>query len=229
MMADNTQVALEIGPKGKKFAAVALHWPGLERGGKTEQAALDSLYAYLPRYSPVAKLANMDVAFDAIKTFDVVERYPGTGSTDYWGISFAFSSYDQQDISADALDRELTLMQACWTFFDDVAGRVSAELQKGPRGGGRDRDQIIGHAFRTEQDWAEKVGVFTPDDAWMTDAGIKAHRTTYCQAIRDYHAQGIMPGKIAKWPIRFLVRHTAYHTLDHAWEMEDKDLTGKTP
>jgi len=28
------------------------------------------------------------------------------------------------------------------------------------------------------------------------------------------------------WPLRFLIRHTAFHTLDHAWEMEDKDLTG---
>ena len=25
---------------------------------------------------------------------EVVERYPGTGSTDFWGISFAFSEFD---------------------------------------------------------------------------------------------------------------------------------------
>jgi hypothetical protein len=24
----------------------------------------------------------------------------------------------------------------------------------------------------------------------------------------------------------YLIRHSAFHTLDHAWEMEDKDLTG---
>ena len=29
------------------------------------------------------------------------------------------------------------------------------------------------------------------------------------------------------WPLRYLIRHTAYHTLDHTWEMEDKDLTAK--
>jgi hypothetical protein len=23
----------------------------------------------------------------------------------------------------------------------------------------------------------------------------------------------------------FLIRHSAFHTLDHAWEMEDKDLS----
>jgi len=25
--------------------------------------------------------------------------------------------------------------------------------------------------------------------------------------------------------LRYLIRHTAYHIMDHAWEMEDKDLT----
>ena len=28
--------------------------------------------------------------------------------------------------------------------------------------------------------------------------------------------------------LRYLIRHTAFHTLDHAWEMEDKDLTAKS-
>jgi hypothetical protein len=26
----------------------------------------------------------------------------------------------------------------------------------------------------------------------------------------------------------FLIRHSAFHTLDHAWEMEDKDLTSRS-
>jgi len=47
------------------------------------------------------------------------------------------------------------------------------------------------------------------------------------QAIREYHAQGKLAGKMANGPLRFLIRHTAFHTLDHAWEMEDKDLSAK--
>jgi len=27
------------------------------------------------------------------------------------------------------------------------------------------------------------------------------------------------------WTLPFLIRHSACHTLDHAWEMEDKDLS----
>ena len=221
-MANRIRVTLETGPKGKKVAAVAPDWPGLERGAKTGEEAIEKLRAYLPRYSRVAELASLDAEFDASEGVDVVEQYPGTGSTDFWGISFAFSSIDRQGMSADELDRELRLMQACWAFFDDVRGRVSAELRKGPRGGGRDRDRIVLHLFANEQDWAKGLGVVTPDDAMLTAEGMKAHRDAYCQAIRDYHSQGKIAGK---WPLRYLIRHTAFHTMDHAWEMEDKDLT----
>lgn len=113
------------------------------------------------------------------------------------------------------------------TSKDDVRGRVSAELKKGPRGGRRDRDQIVCHTFAAERDWASGVGAITPEGAMLTGAGLKTHREAYCHAIRAYHAQGEWAGKRAKWPLRFLIRHTAFHTLDHAWEMEDKDLTAK--
>jgi hypothetical protein len=221
-MMDALRVMVEVGPKGKKVAAVAPDWPGLARGAKTEDAAIERLLAYLPRYATVAKLAGMDAAFPASATVDVVERYTGTGSTDFWGISFAFSSFDRQFMTSDALARELTVMRACWTFFDEVRSRVSAEMQKGPRGGGRDRDQIVRHTVGTEQDWAKKLGVITPPDAMLSDEGLQAYRDAYGDAIREFHAQG----KMARtWPLRFLIRHTAFHTMDHAWEMEDKDLT----
>ena len=223
-MANELRVTLEVGPKDKKVVAVAPDWPGLERGAKTGEAAIETLQSYLPRYARVAKLAGLDGEFAAIASIDVVEQYEGTGSTDFWGISFAFSSIDGQQMPREVLDRQVTLMQACWTFFDEVRGRVSAEMKKGPRGGGRDRDRIVRHVLGTEQDWAKKVGVRTPGDAIVTDeAGLKTYRDTYCAAIRTFQAEGRMA---RNWPLRYLIRHTAYHTMDHAWEMEDKDLTG---
>jgi hypothetical protein len=221
-MTDAMRVMLEIGPKGKKVVAVAPDWPGLERGAKTGEAAIERLLAYLPRYAQVAKLAGRDAEIATSTTVDVVEQYPGTGSTDFWGVSFAFSDIDRQAMSSAALDRELTLMRACWAFFDDVRARVSAELQKGPRGGGRDREHIVRHTIGAEQDWARKLEVRAPRGALQTDEGLQAHRDAYCTAIRTFHAQG---QSARNWPLRYLIRHTAYHTLDHAWEMEDKDLT----
>ena len=218
------QATLEIGPKGKRVVAVAPDWPGLERGAKTEEAAIERLISYLPRYAAVARLAGMEAGLADVNRVDVVERYDGTSSTDFWGISFAFSSIDKQAMSSEALDRELQLMQACWAFFDDVRSRVSAELKKGPRGGGRDRDRIVRHTIAAQLDWAKKLGIRTTGDAPLSKQELDAHRAAYCEAIRSFHSEG----KMARtWPLRYLIRHTAYHTLDHAWEMEDKDLTSR--
>ncbi len=223
-MADTLRVMLEIGPKNKRVVAAAPDWPGLERGAKTEEAALAQVQAYLPRYAPVARLAGMNAQFPSNATVDVVERYPGTGSTDFWGISFAFSGSDREAVSSAALERELALLRACWVFFDEVRARVSAEMQKGPRGGGRDRDRIVRHTLGAELDWTPKLGLHHAYDTLLTEEGLNAHRDAYCAAIRALYAQG----KLARtWPLRYLIRHTAFHTLDHAWEMEDKDLTGK--
>lgn len=166
----------------------------------------------------------MEATFATTAVVNVGGQYPGTGSTDFWGISSAYSSTDQQALSGEALERELALMRACWAFFDDVRSRVPAEMQRGPRGAGRDRERIVRHAFTAKWDCAKKLGVLTPQDAMLTNKGLTLHREAYCDAIRMLHS----PSKMARtWPLRYLIRHTAYHTLDHAWEMEDKDLTAK--
>jgi len=68
------------------------------------------------------------------------------------------------------------------------------------------------------------IAVLTPPESMLTAEGLNAYRAAYVDAIRDYYAQG----KTArKWPLRFLIRHTAFHTMDHSWEMEDRDLTAK--
>ncbi len=230
---NDLRVMLEIGLRGKRVVAVAPDWPGLERGAKTGEAAVERLLSSVPRYAPVAKLAGMEAAFATGTTgsaVEVVEEYPGTGSTDFWGISFAFSTIDQAAMTGEALERELALMRACWLFFDDVRSHVSAEMQRGPRGGGRDRDRIVRHTLFTEQDWAKMLGVVLSEEAqqaMLTDAGLtalNAYRDAYCGAIREFHSENKMA---RKWPLRYLIRHTAFHTLDHAWEMEDKDLTAK--
>src|SRR5690242_19323201 len=90
---NDLRVMLEIGLRGKRVVAVAPDWPGLERGATTEEAAIERLLSYVPRYVPVAKLAGIETEF-ATNTgnadVSVVEQYSGTGSTDFWGISFAF-------------------------------------------------------------------------------------------------------------------------------------------
>jgi hypothetical protein len=222
-MSDELRVALEIGPKGKKVVAWAPDWPGLSRGAKTADLALERLVTYVPRYVPVATLAGMDETFSTDVVPNVVDEYVGTGSTDYWGISFGYSEIDRAPMSDAALEHDLTLMQATWAYFDQVRTQVSDELRKGPRGGGRDRDDLVRHVIGAEYDMAWKVGIPAMETgAWRDDGNLRAYRESYVAAIRQYHAEGKM-GR--KWPLHFLIRHTAFHTLDHTWEMEDRDLT----
>ena len=219
------RTVLERGPKGKRSVAFSLDWQGWSRGAKTVELALETLEAYRRRYRPIADLAGLADEFDAAGPLEVVEDRVGPGSTDFWGISFAPSSTEQGPMSQAELDRGITILQACWTFFDGVATRVSPEMRKGPRGGGRDRDRIIRHTIRTEsEDFAKQVGLRIPEEAALTPHGLRQHRETYVAAIRAYNA-GEVPRRMRSWTLPFLIRHSAFHTLDHAWEMEDKDLS----
>ena len=206
--------------------AFSLDWPGWSRSAKTAALALDTLESYRERYRPVASLAGMTDEFDAAGPLEIVEDKVGTGSTDFWGISFSPSATEQDPMDAAALERGITLLQACWTFFDGVAARVSPEMRKGPRGGGRDRDRIIRHTIRNEsEDFAKKVGLRIPEGAALTPDGLRQHRETYVAAMRAYNA-GEVARRMRSWTLPFLIRHSAFHTLDHAWEMDDKDLSG---
>lgn len=221
-MSHPLQVLLEVGPKGKKFVAVAPDWTGLERGAKTEEAAATVLLPYIPRYAPVARLAGLGEEYSDITDIDVAGTYPGVGSTDFWGISFGFSDFDHAEMSDAEFERELSLMQAGWAFFDEVRSRVSAELAKGPRGSDKTRDQVVRHTIYAEFDMAKKVGVPAPEPFPPSEEQLQAYREDYVSRIRLFHAEG---KSARKWPLRYLIRHTAYHTINHAWEMEDKDLT----
>jgi hypothetical protein len=222
-MAGTVRVMTEHGPKGKRVVVCAIDWPGWSRGAKTEDTALDVLESYRERYRPVAEAAGLASEFDAAGGLEIVERIEGSGSTDFWGISFSSGTHEQGPMSEAELERKTALLQASWTFFDDVSNRVSAELRKGPRGGGRDRDQIISHTFGTEREmFGKKIGVLTPPGVMLTPDGLREHREAYINAIRAYNAEG----KSARnWTLQFLIRHSAFHVLDHAWEMEDKDLS----
>jgi hypothetical protein len=221
------RTVIERGPKGKRSVAFAIDWPGWSRGAKSAELALETLVSYRERYQPVAGLAGMAGEFDAAGPLEIVEDRVGTGSTDFWGISFSPSATEQGPMGEAELERGITLLRACWTFFDGVAARVSPELRKGPRGGGRDRDRIIRHTIRTEsEEFAKQVGLRIPEGAALTRDGLRQHREAYVTAMRAYNA-GEVRRRMRSWTLPFLIRHSAYHTLDHAWEMEDKDLSAQ--
>jgi hypothetical protein len=219
------RTVLERGPKGKKAVAFAVDWPGWSRGAKTTDEALATLEAYRERYRPVAAGAGLGDEFDIGGSLDIIEDRVGPGSTDFWGISFAPSSLERGPMDPAELERKIAVLRSCWAFFDGVAARVSPEMRKGPRGGGRDRDRIISHTIRTEsEDFAKQVGLRVPERAALTPDGLRTYRSAYLEALRAYQ-RGEVNRPMRSWTLQFVVRHSGFHTMDHAWEMEDKDLS----
>ena len=213
------RVILEIGKK-RRVVAGAMDWPGLERWGASEAAALEKLSSYVPRYAGVAERAGVRSEFDRAGALEVVERVPGSSSTDFWGVAHVPSEIERQVLSAGDLERRLDLLRACWAWFDDVASQAPPELRPGPRSAGRSRDQIVRHVYLNEPDqWSKKIGLRTPLDDVLTPEGLAKHREGYLDAIRAYNAEG-KPAR--SWPIQFLVRRTAQHVMDHGWEIEDR-------
>lgn len=221
-MAGTVRVMVETGKK-KRSVASAYEWPGWDRWAKLTDDVVAVLERYRSRYAPVAELAGQGEAFAAAGPLEVVERLEGTGMTDFYGTSGRDPSADLEPLSVAEAERRVALLRACWETLDATAARVSAELRPGPRGGGRSRDLLVRHVNGAEIDeFAPKVGVKVSLDIRSDPAAMVAYRDAFAAAILEHAAQGL-PAR--SWTLPFLIRRCAYHALDHAWEMEDRDLT----
>jgi hypothetical protein len=208
-------VALETAPK--KSFATALDWPGWSRSSKTPELALDALLAHAPRYAPIAMAAGQ--AFAAAFAAEVVERTDGGSGTEF-GVPSRTHDADTRPVDAAEAKRLAALVEAAWSNFDRVAAAAPAELRKGPRGGGRDRDRIVGHA--TESDWyyARELGLTLKAPAAGDRAAIEAMRRQMLEVLGRPSDGTPLAGR--KWTQRYAARRIAWHALDHAWEMEDR-------
>jgi hypothetical protein len=221
-MADPVRVMLEQGKK-KRVVACAFDWPGWDRSARIGEDVLTVLATYRPRYANVAEVAGFGDEFGATGEFEVVEELEGIGMTDYYGVSGKTAAPEKDRMTEAEFERKIALLQASWTTFDDFAARVSAELRKGPRGGGWDKDRIIAHVNGAEiQEFAPKVGVKVPLGTRDDPKALRSYRNAFVGAIREHHARG---ESARSWALQFLIRRCAWHMLDHAWELEDRDLT----
>jgi DinB family protein len=218
-------VYLETGAT-RTFAG-AVDWPGWCRSGRAEAEALEALVAYGERYGSV--LGSSDPPFrpprDA-SAFEVVERLAGGGGTDF-GVPGASPSADERPLDAKELARFHRLLDRCWSAFDAAAAAASdRELRKGPRGGGRDLEKIVGHVREADEAYLAQLGSRVPGQTGSDRAReVERLRTTIHDALtaRAAGRSPDDPNRVKRlWSPRYFVRRCAWHVLDHAWEIEDR-------
>jgi hypothetical protein len=209
-MAVRVSVYLESG-RSRVFAC-ALPWPGWARSARTGDAALEALASYAQRYAPVVERAGL--RFPSSLDLVVVDRVTGGPTTDF-GAPEIVLGHDRDVPPPAARRRMVALLESTWAMFDDVVAGAPEELRRGPRGGGRDRDEVVAHVVEAERAYARKLGVrhkpFDPTDRQALDA----MRSDVLDVVR----RGVTGGP---WPVPYAVRRTAWHVLDHAWEVEDR-------
>jgi hypothetical protein len=216
-----TGVYLEVGKK--RVFACAVDWPGWCRSGRGEEQALEELATTASRYAVLAALAG--VPFDPVAEVDcieIAETVTGSSTTDFGALDIA-PALDAEPVTAQQADRLAALAQTAWDYFEQTAAAAPPVLRKGPRGGGRDRDQIIEHVHETEVLHARMLGLkerpFPAGDA----AALARVRAAILAGIRAGAVSG-PPGDLgwSRRPARFVARRTAWHAVDHAWEIQDK-------
>ena len=212
-MANEAQISVYLEAGGKRTFASAARWPGWCRSGKDEHAALQALAVYAPRYALVAKLAGVPFPAGA-PAFKVVERLAGNATTDYGAPSIPAKD-ESRPLTPLQAERMRDLLEAGWTYLDRVIAKAPAELRKGPRGGGRDRDEMFDHVLGAEMEYAKRIGVRLKQPDGRDRPAVRAFRKAILEGFDN-------PNREERWPVSYAARRTAWHALDHAWEIEDR-------
>ena len=212
-----TAVYLEIG--AKRVFACSFDWPGWCRSGRNEAQALEALAAAGERYAAVAAEAGLSFLPGMPPAFEVLDRIRGSATTDF-GAPGEVAPHDHDPLTSEEARRLAVLVRASWTVFDGVAASAPAELRKGPRGGGRDRDAIVEHVLAAESSYSRKLGIRFPPPTSTDAVTIRALRDAIAAMLS---AAADPPLVVEKgWPPRYAARRIAWHVLDHAWEIEDR-------
>ena len=227
MASTETQVEVYVEVRRKRVLAGALDWPGWCRGAGDEGTALAVLEAHAPRYAEIFARTTLGFAPpDDPAACAVVERLAGTGTTDF-GVPDRAPARDEEPFDEAARERSEAILAAIWRAFDRAARAAEGKaLRKGPRGGGRELDGIVGHVLAADAEYLRRVGQKVSQDE---EAPLHEQLRRTRAAIPSAMAAGALgelphvgPRGGALWTPRYFVRRVAWHAVDHLWEIEDR-------
>lgn len=213
-----TRIAVAIEETPKRTFATAIDWPGWSRSGKTVPGALEAVAAYAERYAIVARAAGELFPSGGIEV-EVFETSAGGGGTEF-GVPSLVTEADRRSTTAAEADRLARLVEAAWNRLDDVVSGAPEELRKGPRGGGRNTSKIVVHALEADHAYAREMGLKLPAPVPGDRATIRALRDAILEVLRQPSDGSPIAGR--RWTVRYAAHRIAWHSLDHAWEIEDR-------
>lgn len=226
-MGNKVEVFIESG--NKKVFANALTWPGWSRSGRSVETALQALLDTAPRMA--ALFEHSPLSFEpptSIDDFVIADQVTGNTGTDFGAPSVMIDA-DIVPLSGEELARQTAVLQAYWHAFDQAIKKATGkELRKGPRGGGRDLEKIIEHVVTSDQSYLRRIAAKFKIEAEVPLVDqLPRLRQTILTAVETAVSQGLPEkgprgGKI--WPLRLYIRYSAWHILDHSWEIEDRIL-----
>ena len=214
---DRIETAIESVPK--RVFQWGVDWPGWCRSGKTETDALERLVDAAERYNVVIDRAGLEPLTVSAHDLYVVDSIVGGPATQF-GVPERSSASDQRPTDAAEADRMARLVEAGWSVLDEIVASAPAELRKGPRGGGRDRDKAYEHVVLAEHSYARSMGLKLPTPDPAKPASIAVVRDAIAALLREPSDGSPIEGR--KWNRRYAARRVAWHVLDHAWEIEDR-------
>jgi hypothetical protein len=222
-------VYLEVGKK--RIFAGAIAWPGWCRSGRDETSTLQALFDYGPRYAHVLRTARLGFkALNDVSGLSVIERLEGNTTTDFGAPDIAPAG-DSEPVNSVELQRLQKILKACWRTFDaNVQAATGKALRTGPRGGGRELEGIVQHVLGSDTGYLSQLGwKLGQADAEDLDKQLDRTRQGILKGLTA-SARGEIPARGPRggirWGPRYFVRRLAWHVLDHAWEIEDRVLSG---
>lgn len=158
-----------------------------------------------------------------------MERLKGGSGTEF-GVPGSAARSEDGAVSASELKRLISLLEAAWASFDGAARAAKGvTLTTGPRGGGRSREKMIGHVLEAELAYLGQLGSRPPERPSDPERGLAVVRDAFLETLKARVAGDPLPNPRntkRPWSPRYAVRRSAWHTLDHAWELEDRSTKG---
>jgi hypothetical protein len=226
---ETKKIPLVIETGRRRVFASALDWPGWCRSGRDEESAIRALFEYRMRYARALEAVHPGFQPPAEESdFTILERLTGDSTTDF-GSPGKPPSADAAPMDPEELEHSAAILKACWHAFDRIVKAAGGRaLRKGPRGGGRSLEEILRHMLDGEYAYLGRIGwPFKPESKADPAAELRRTRAAMLEGVAAA-AAGKLPANGPRggirWTARYFVRRTAWHELDHAWEIEDRSV-----